>query len=247
MLNTNKRSHVNKLYQRLSQKTHVRSEKKRRGKLCMSVCVWVGRLLWKCISCITFLFLIFHALWIYLNPLRWIEKEKKGKAEVRDMQNKKHPPLANVLPLSSFAFLILSSLFFYFFTVTGGHFSEVICRHWTQNHGHTVLEREEQRRGRDGDRAMCVCVCVCVCDCDYERSLRWWMDSRACFKPAVAERQRGEEGAEREDGCWGRKEGCCGWAIDGTDWCFAVLLSISCVHGHRGPLRTISLKDQNTA
>ncbi len=40
-----------------------------------------------------------------------------------------------------------------------------------------------------------------MCDCDYERSLRWWMDSLACFKPAVAKRQRGEEGAEREDGC----------------------------------------------
>lgn len=29
-------------------------------------------------------------------------KGEEGKAEVRDMQNKKHPPLANVLPLSSF-------------------------------------------------------------------------------------------------------------------------------------------------
>lgn len=85
--------------------------KRSKGENCVCVCAWVGRLLWKCISCITFLFLIFHALWIYLNPLRWIEKEKKGKAEVRDMQNKKHPPLANVLPLSSFGFLILSCLF----------------------------------------------------------------------------------------------------------------------------------------
>lgn len=39
MLNTNKRSHVNKLYQRLSQKTHIYSKKKQRGKLCMCVCV----------------------------------------------------------------------------------------------------------------------------------------------------------------------------------------------------------------
>lgn len=62
----------------------------------------------KCISCIAFLFLIFHALWIYLNPLRWIQKEKKGKAEVTDMQNKRHPPLANGLPLSSSGFLFLS-------------------------------------------------------------------------------------------------------------------------------------------
>lgn len=29
-------------------------------------------------------------------------KGEEGEAEVRDMQNKKHPPLANVLPLSSF-------------------------------------------------------------------------------------------------------------------------------------------------
>lgn len=181
MLNTNKRSHVNKLYQRLSQKTHIRSKKKQRRKLCMCVCVWVGRLLWKCISCITFLFLIFHALWIYLNPLRWIEKEKKGKAEVRDMQNKKHPPLANVLPLSSFGFLILSSLFSFF--------------HWRAffwSHLQTLNPQPrpycagegEQGRGREEDGP-------CVCDCEYERSLRWWMDSLACFKPAVAERQKG--------------------------------------------------------
>lgn len=60
---------------------------------------------------------------------------------MKDMQNEKHPPLANVHPLSSFAFLILSSLFSFF---TGGHFSEVICRHWTQNRAHTVLERENK-------------------------------------------------------------------------------------------------------
>lgn len=36
-------------------------------------------------------------------------KGEEGEAEVRDMQNKKHPPLANVLPLSSFC------LFFYSF------------------------------------------------------------------------------------------------------------------------------------
>lgn len=71
----------------------------------------------KCISCITFLFLIFHALWIYLNPLRWIEKEKKGKAEVRDMQNKEHPPLANGLPLSSSSFLF--AVFFFFTSLEG--------------------------------------------------------------------------------------------------------------------------------
>lgn len=63
---------------------------------------------------------------------------------MRDMQNKKHPPLANVLPLSSFGFLILSSLFSFF---TGGHFSEVICRHRTQNQGYTVLERENKGEG----------------------------------------------------------------------------------------------------
>ena len=126
-------------------KKHTSTARRTKGeKLCMCVYVWVGKLLWKCISCITFLFLIFHALWIYLNPLRWREKEKKGKAEVRDMQNKKHPPLANVLPLSSFGCLILSSLFSFF---TGGHFSEVICRHWTHNHGHTVQERENKGAG----------------------------------------------------------------------------------------------------
>lgn len=119
-------------------------KKKRRGKLGMCVCVWVGRLQWKCISCITFLFLIFHALWIYLNPLRWIEKEKKEKEEVRDMQNKKHPPLANVLPLSSLGFLIISSLFSSF---TWGHFSEVICQCWTQTMAILCLKRENKGAG----------------------------------------------------------------------------------------------------
>lgn len=33
---------------------------------------------------------------------------------MRDMQNKKHPPLANVLSLSSFCSLFLSSVFFFF-------------------------------------------------------------------------------------------------------------------------------------
>lgn len=44
-----------------------------------------------------------------------MEKEKKGKAEVRDMQNKKHPPLANVLPLSSIGFFYFFYRFFLFF------------------------------------------------------------------------------------------------------------------------------------
>lgn len=156
----------------------------------MCVCVWVGRLLWKCISCITFLFLIFHALWIYLNPLRWIEKEKKGKAEVRDMQNKKHPSLANVLPLSSFAFLILSSLFFFFHwrAFFWSHLQTLNPKPWPYSAG-------EREQGREEDSPS-------VYDCDYARFLRWWMDSLACFKPTVAERQRGEDRAEREDGCW---------------------------------------------
>lgn len=152
----------------------------------MCVCVWVGRLQWKCISCITFLFLIFHALWIYLNPLRWIEKEKKEKEEVRDMQNKKHPPLANVLPLSSLGFLIISSLFSSF---TWGHFFWSHLPMLNPNHGHTVFEEGKQGSGREDDR-------LCVPDWNYGWSLRWWMDSFACFKPSTVE-AKGWEGPEK--------------------------------------------------
>lgn len=44
-------------------------------------------------------------------------KGEEGEAEVRNMQNNKHPPLANVLPLSSFRlfFLFFSPFFFFFF------------------------------------------------------------------------------------------------------------------------------------
>lgn len=45
-------------------------------------------------------------------------------------------------------------LFFSFFT--GGHFSEVICRHWTQNHGYTVLE--SKNKGERGRKIGRVCV-----------------------------------------------------------------------------------------
>lgn len=166
--------------------TFTGKKKKWRGKLGMCVCVWVGRLQWKCISCITFLFLIFHALWIYLNPLRWIEKEKKEKEEVRDMQNKKHPPLANVLPLSSLGFLIISSLFSSF---TWGHFFWSHLPMLNPNHGHTVFEEGKQGSGRADDR-------LCVPDWNYGWSLRWWMDSFACFKPSTVE-AKGWEGPEK--------------------------------------------------
>lgn len=136
------------------------AKRKQKGIFCMCVCVWVGRLQWKCISCITFLFLIFHALWIYLNPLRWIEKEKKGKAEVRDMQNKKHPPLANVLPLSSFGFLILSSLFFFL------HWRAFFWSHLQTLNPKPRLYcagEQEQGRAREEDRPR-VCVIATASD-----------------------------------------------------------------------------------
>lgn len=43
-------------------------------------------------------------------------KGEEGEAEVRDMQNKKHPPLANAPLLSSFRlfFFFFSPLFFFF-------------------------------------------------------------------------------------------------------------------------------------
>lgn len=105
----------------------------------------------KCISCIAFLFLIFHALWIYLNPLRWIQKEKKGKAEVRDMQNKRHLPLANGLPLSSSGFLFLSC--FLFFSLLEGSFLKSF----------RDIEPKTMpiKRRREGNSQVCVCVwCV---------------------------------------------------------------------------------------
>lgn len=104
----------------------------------------------KCISCITFLFLIFHALWIYLNPLRWIEKEKKGKAEVRDMQNKKHPPLANGLPLLSSSFLFAV----FFFTSLEGSF----LKSFTDTEPKTKPILCYKKRRREGNRQVCVCV-----------------------------------------------------------------------------------------
>lgn len=122
----------------------------------------------KCISCITFLFLIFHALWIYLNPLRWIEKEKKGKAEVRDMQNKKHPPLANGLPLSSSSFFLL----FFFFTSLEGSF----LKSFTGTEPKTMPILCYKKRRREGNWQVCVCVG------GHEPSLRWWLDSLACLK-----------------------------------------------------------------
>lgn len=41
MLHTNKRSHVNKLYQRLSQKTHIHSKEEAEGNI-LYVCLCVG-------------------------------------------------------------------------------------------------------------------------------------------------------------------------------------------------------------
>lgn len=122
----------------------------------------------KCISCITFLFLIFHALWIYLNPLRWIEKEKKGKAEVRDMQNKKHPPLANGLPLSSCSFLFAVFLF----PSLEGSF----LKSFTDTEPKTLPILCYKKRRREGNGQVCVCVG------GHEPSLRWWLDSLAWLK-----------------------------------------------------------------
>lgn len=94
---------------------------------------------------------------------------------MRDMQNKKHPPLANVLPLSSFGFLILSSLFFFFFSLEG-IFLKSFADTEPKNHGHTVLERENKGEGgkEDGSSA-----CVYACDCDYE--IPKMVDGQSCM------------------------------------------------------------------
>lgn len=150
MPNTNQGSHVIKLYQCLSQKAHWKGGKKKKKE--KIVCLrGRGGSCEKCISCIAFLFLIFHALWIYLNPLRWIQKEKKGKAEVRDMQNKRHPPLANGLPLSSPGFLFLSSIFF---SSLEGSF--------LKSFRDTKPKTMPITTWREGNRQVCDGVCVCV-------------------------------------------------------------------------------------
>lgn len=118
---------------------------------------------------------------------------------MRDMQNKKHPPLANVLPLSSFGFLILSSLFFFF--SLEGIFLKSFADTESKTMAILLVETENKEEGDSKIGRERECVCVRLCDCNYERSLRWWMDRLACFKPAVAKRQRVEEGAVREDGC----------------------------------------------
>lgn len=81
---------------------------------------------------------------------------------MRDMQNRKHPPLANVLRLSSLAFLIVASFFFlsFFFFYTGGHFflksfADTERKKKKKKRGHTV---ETENKVVEGGGRLLECV-----------------------------------------------------------------------------------------